>query len=119
MGINFDLLLFSRFSNICVAILFLAAADRVGRVEKLCGRLMLATWQDKRTPSNTFYFVSKGKNMLCFDSKGFLLQKTEKSISTAASSVFSSYVVRNTKLKYWVGKKLIHFLLFYLMGKSE
>lgn len=75
MGINFDLLLFARFSNACVAILFLAAADRVGRVEKLYGRLMLATWQDKRTPSNTFYFVSKGKNMLCCDSKGLFLKK--------------------------------------------
>lgn len=54
---------------------FSAVADRVGRVEKLCGRLMLAVWQDKSTFSNFFYFLSKEKNMLCCDSKGFLLQK--------------------------------------------
>lgn len=38
-------------------------------------RLMLAVWQDKRTPSNSSYFLSKEKNMLCCDSKGLFLQK--------------------------------------------
>lgn len=51
------------------------ATDRVGGVEKLCGRLMLAVWQDKSTPSNSFYFLSKEKNMLCCDSKGLFLQE--------------------------------------------
>lgn len=64
-GNQFDLLLFSRFSNIHVAILFLAAADRVGRVEKLCGRLMLATWQDKRTPVIPFTLF-QGKEYALF-----------------------------------------------------
>lgn len=49
--------------------------NRVGGVEKLCGRLMLAIWQDKSTPSNSFYFLSKEKNMLCHDSKALFLQE--------------------------------------------
>lgn len=36
---------------------------------------MLAAWQDKSTPSNYFYFLSKEKNMLCCDSKGLFPQK--------------------------------------------
>lgn len=52
-------------------------ADRAGGGEKLFGRLILALWQDKSMPSNSFYFFSKEKNTLCCDSKGLFLQKKE------------------------------------------
>lgn len=52
-------------------------ADRAGGGEKLFGRLILAVWQDKSMPSNSFYFFSKEKNTLCCDSKGLFLQKKE------------------------------------------
>lgn len=66
---------FQRLRPCVVSYYFLAEADRVGRVEKLCGRRMLAAWQDNSTPSNFLYFLSKEKNTLCCDSKGLFSQK--------------------------------------------
>lgn len=39
---------------------FSAVADRIGGLEELCGRLMLAVWQDESTPSN-FLLSFEGK----------------------------------------------------------
>lgn len=38
---------------------FSAVADRAGGGEKLFGRLILAVWQDKSMPSNSFYFFQR------------------------------------------------------------